>query len=176
MRIAPGKECNYCESAKIQKHCKSVGRKGEEEMDYDCHEALKLENQLCFPLYAAARDVIARYTPFLKPLGITYTQYLVFLVLWEKDGIPVGEICEKLRLDNGTLSPLLKKMQLQGFIEKHRSEKDDRIVVVSLTAKGKDLFEEAKDIPLKMAGCIKFPPDKAKQLYDLLYELLDLRA
>ncbi len=141
-------------------------------MEYDYHEALKLENQLCFPLYAAARDVIARYTPLLKPLGITYTQYLVFLVLWEKDGIPVGEICEKLRLDNGTLSPLLKKMQAGGYIEKHRSAEDDRVVVISLTQKGKDLFDEAKEIPLKLAGCIKFPPDKAKQLYDLLYELL----
>ena len=74
-------------------------------------DPLKLENQLCFPLYAAARNVISLYTPRLKPLGITYTQYLVFLVLWERDGRTVGELCEKLMLDNGTLSPLLKKMQ-----------------------------------------------------------------
>ena len=72
---------------------------------------MKLSNQLCFPLYAAARNVTAMYTPYLKPLGLTYTQYIVFLVLWEKDGVTVGELCEKLVLDNGTLSPLLKKMQ-----------------------------------------------------------------
>ena len=141
-------------------------------MEFDYQETLKLENQLCFPLYAAARSVVSLYTPYLKPLGLTYTQYIVFLVLWEKDGIPVGEICEKLRLHNGTLSPLLKKMQAGGYIEKHRSAEDDRVVVISLTQKGKDLFDEAKEIPLKLAGCIKFPPDKAKQLYDLLYELL----
>ncbi|MBR3263379.1 MAG: MarR family transcriptional regulator, partial [Lachnospiraceae bacterium] len=79
-------------------------------MEYDYKEAMKLDHQLCFPLYAAARNVINLYTPHLKPFGLTYTQYLVFLVLWEKDGIPVGEICEKLMLDNGTISPLLKKM------------------------------------------------------------------
>ena len=145
-------------------------------VDYNYQEAMKLSNQLCFPLYAAARSVINLYTPYLKPLGLTYTQYIVFLVLWERKTATVGELCETLMLDNGTLTPLLKKMQAAGFIDRRRSEKDDRIVVVSLTAKGKDLFEEAKDIPLKMAGCIKFPPDKAKQLYDLLYELLDLRA
>ena len=76
-------------------------------MEYDYHEAMKLTNQLCFPLYAASRQVISLYTPWLKPLGLTYTQYIVFLALWEKDGIPVGELCEKLMLDNGTLSPLL---------------------------------------------------------------------
>ena len=76
-------------------------------------EAMKLSNQLCFPLYAAARSVISLYTPLLKPLGLTYTQYLVFLVLWEKDGLPVGEICDKLMLDSGTLSPLLKKMEIK---------------------------------------------------------------
>ena len=76
-------------------------------MSHDYHEAMKLDNQLCFPLYAAARKVTNLYTPHLKPLGLTYTQYIVFLVLWEHDGIPVGEICDRLMLDNGTLSPLL---------------------------------------------------------------------
>ena len=83
-------------------------------MDYDYKEAMKLDNQLCFPLYAAARRVTSLYAPQLNPLGLTYTQYLVFLVLWEKDGIPVGEICERLMLDNGTVSPLLKKMEKAG--------------------------------------------------------------
>ena len=142
-------------------------------MKYDYHEALKLKNQLCFPLYAASRNVIQLYTPILKELDLTYTQYLVFLVLWEKDGIPVGEIGEKLMLDNGTLSPLLKKMQQTGYIEKERSAEDDRVVVITLTEKGRDLMEKAKDVPLKVSSCISLDPEKAKLLYELLYELLD---
>ena len=94
-------------------------------MDYNYREAMKLENQLCFPLYAAARTITNLYTPYLKPLGLTYTQYLVFLVLWEQDGITVSEICKKLMLDSGTLSPLLKKMQQSGYVtlmsHEHRS-------------------------------------------------------
>ena len=144
-------------------------------MEYDYHETMKLADQLCFPLYAASRNVISLYTPWLKPLGLTYTQYIVFLVLWEKDGITVGEICERLMLDNGTLSPLLKKMQESGYVEKKRSEADDRIVVITLTEEGKALQEKAKDIPGKVAGCIDLPPEKARQLYSLLYELLDSR-
>ncbi len=142
-------------------------------MEYDYHEAMKLANQLCFPLYAASRNVISLYTPWLKPLGLTYTQYIVFLVLWEKDGITVGEICDKLLLDNGTLSPLLKKMQQAGYVERKRSEEDDRVVVVTLTEAGRALQEKAKDVPGKVAGCIDLTPEKAGQLYSLLYELLD---
>ena len=142
-------------------------------MDFDLREAMKLENQLCFPLYAAARHVTSLYTPFLKPLGLTYTQYIVFLVLWEKDGVPVGEICEKLMLDNGTVSPLLKKMEQNGYIQRSRSTTDDRVVIITLTEKGKDLQNEALDIPLKVGSCVHLPLEKGKQLYDLLYELLD---
>ena len=109
----------------------------------------------------------------LKPLGLTYTQYIVFLVLWEKDGISVSEIGEKLMLDNGTLSPLLKKMEQTGYITRERSREDERVVVISLTEEGKTLQEKAKDIPLKAAACVSLPPEKAKMLYDLLYELLD---
>ena len=142
-------------------------------MQYDYREAMKLENQLCFPLYAAARSVTGLYTPFLKPLGLTYTQYIVFLVLWEKDGISVGEICEKLMLDSGTLTPLLKKMQNAGYVERKRSENDDRVVVIKLTEKGRALQMQAKDIPLNVASCLKLPTEKAKELYALLYELLE---
>ncbi len=142
-------------------------------MEYDYHEAMKLANQFCFPLYAASRNVISLYSPWLKPLGLTYTQYIVFLVLWEKDGITVGEICDKLMLDNGTLSPLLKKMQQAGYVERKRSEADDRVVVITLTEEGKALQEKAKDVPGKVAGCIDLPPEKAQRLYSLLYELLD---
>ena len=141
-------------------------------MKYDYHEAMKLDNQLCFPLYAAARNVTALYTPWLRPLGLTYTQYITFLVLWEKDGISVSEIGSRLMLDNGTLSPMLKKMEKEGYIERNRSKEDDRVVIVSLTRKGRDLQEKAKEIPEKVGGCIDFPAEKAKKLHDLLYELL----
>ena len=142
-------------------------------MDYDFHEAMKLGNQLCFPLYAASRNVISLYTPYLKPLGLTYTQYITLLALWEKDGITVGELCGKLMLDNGTLSPLLKKMQQEGLLERTRSEEDERVVVITLTEEGRALKEKAKDIPVRVAGCIDLPPEKAMMLYSLLYELLE---
>jgi len=142
-------------------------------MDYDYHEAMKLTHQLCFPLYAAARHVTNLYTPWLKPLGLTYTQYIVFLVLWEKDGISVTEIGEKLMLDNGTLSPLLKKMEQNGYVERRRCRKDDRIVEITLTDAGKALQEKAKDVPGNVAGCIDLSLEKAQTLYGLLYELLE---
>jgi len=141
-------------------------------MSYDYHETMKLANQLCFPLYAAARNVTGLYTPWLKPLGLTYTQYIVFLVLWEKDGISVSEIGEKLMLDNGTLSPLLKKMEKAGYIQRRRCREDDRVVEITLTQEGRALQEKAREIPVKVAGCIDLPEEKAKQLYGLLYELL----
>ena len=142
-------------------------------MGYDYKEAMRLSNQLCFPLYAASRNVISLYTPHLKPLGLTYTQYIVLLVLWEKDGITVGELCDRLCLDNGTLSPLLKKMQEAGYIERNRSAEDDRVVLISLTLEGKALQEKAKGVPEKVASCIDLPPEKGRLLYELLYELLD---
>ena len=144
-------------------------------MDRDYREAMKLANQLCFPLYAAARNVTGLYTPWLKPLGLTYTQYIVFLVLWEKDGISVSEIGEQLMLDNGTLSPLLKKLEQAGYIERRRSREDDRVVEITLTEEGRALQEKAKDVPSRVAGCIDLPPEKAQTLYALLYELLDNR-
>ncbi len=142
-------------------------------MEYDYHEAMRLSHQLCFPLYAAARNITGLYTPWLNPLGITYTQYLVFLVLWEKDDVSVSEIGAQLMLDNGTLSPLLKKLEKTGYIERHRDPEDDRVVRITLTKEGKTLQERAKDIPAKVAGCVNLPMEKAQQLYTLLYELLD---
>ncbi len=138
----------------------------------DYKELMKLENQMCFPLYAAARSVTSLYTPWLKELGITYTQYITFLVLWEKDGITVGEICERLMLDNGTVSPLLKKMEKAGYITRSRSTEDDRVVVITLTEQGRAMQGKAKDIPEKVGGCIDLSPEKAIKLYELLYELL----
>ena len=141
-------------------------------MEYAYHEAMKLQNQLCFPLYAAARAVTNLYTPYLKPLGLTYTQYLVLLVLWERDGLTVGEICEKLMLDNGTLSPLLKKMEQAGQVTRQRSRQDERVVIITLTEAGRALQEQAKDIPRQVGSCIALSPEKAQTLHTLLYELL----
>ena len=142
-------------------------------VDYNYLEAMKLSNQLCFPLYAAARRVTTLYTPYLKPLGLTYTQYIVFLALWEKKALTVGELCDTLMLDNGTLTPLLKKMQTAGYIDRRRSEKDERVVIISLTESGKKLQLLAKDIPFKVGSCIDLTPEKAQTLYELLYELLN---
>ena len=136
-------------------------------------ELLKLENQLCFPLYAAARKVTNLYTPFFKPLGITYTQYIVFLVLWEKKEVTVGDLGRRLYLDNGTLTPLLKKLEENGYIARTRSKKDERVVTVSITQKGMDLKEKAADIPIKAGSCISLSPEEAAGLYTLLYKILD---
>ena len=141
-------------------------------MEHEYPDALKLASQLCFPLYAASRSVTGLYTPWLRPLGLTYTQYIVFLALWENDGLTVTQICEKLMLDNGTLSPLLKKMEQAGDLERRRSRRDDRVVEVTLTQAGWALKEKVKDIPGKVAGCIDLPPEKAQALYALLYELM----
>lgn len=140
---------------------------------YDSDEALKLENQLCFPLYAASRKIVSAYTPYLKPLGITYTQYITFMVLWEEDGLFVGDICTRLRLDNGTLTPLLKKMEKQGFVVRRRDETDERKVRVFLTDEGRAMKERVRDIPRKVGSCVDLNTEEARTLYRLLYKLLD---
>ena len=142
-------------------------------LSYDPDEALKLDNQLCFPLYAASRKITGAYTPYLKPLGITYTQYITFMVLWEHDNIPVHDICARLHLDNGTMTPLLKKMEEQGYITRRRDGSDERRVLICLTDAGRAMKEKAKDIPLKIGSCIRIQPDEARTLYRILYEILD---
>ena len=141
-----------------------------EEKIYD--EMLKLDNQLCFPLYAASRQVVSLYTPYLKELGLTYTQYIVFLVLWETDGIPVGELGRRLYLDNGTLTPLLKKLEAAGYLTRSRDTADERVVIVSLTDEGRVMKEKAKEIPLKIGTCIRLTEEEAKGLYTVLYKIL----
>ena len=140
------------------------------DIDYD--DIMKLDNQLCFPLYAAARQVVSLYTPYLKELGLTYTQYIVFLVLWESDGIPVGELGRRLYLDNGTLTPLLKKLETAGYLTRARDSRDERVVTVTLTEEGRALRQRAKEIPLKIGSCIKLTEQEALGLYTLLYKLL----
>ena len=141
-------------------------------MEYDYHEAMKLENQLCFPLYAAARKITGLYTPHLKPLDLTYTQYIVLLVLWEGHEITVGELCRRLYLDSGTISPLLKKLESAGYVVRTRTKEDERVVEIRLTEAGIALQEAVKNIPTEVGSCVKLPPEKAGTLYALLYELL----
>ena len=136
------------------------------------YDQLKLSNQLCFPLYAAARKIVNAYTPLFRDLGLTYTQYIVFMVLWEEDGLPVGTLCRRLFLDSGTLTPLLKKMEAQGWIQRKRSETDERVVEVFLTEAGWQMRERVAEIPAAVASCISLSPDQAKELYVLLYDVL----
>lgn len=138
----------------------------------ETYPQLLLENQLCFPLYAAARRVINAYTPYLKPLGLTYTQYIVFLCLWEHGESTMGELCGRLRLDNGTLTPLIKKMEREGYVLRGRDPEDERVVRVRLTEQGWRMRETVQDIPARVSGCVRMQPADAKQLYDLLYKLM----
>ncbi len=140
---------------------------------YNPDEALRLENQLCFPLYACARMVVGQYTPFLKPLGITYTQYLVLLLLWAEDGQSVGVLCDRLYLDSGTLTPMLKKMEEKHLVERRRCRDDERVVRIWLTEEGRKLKEKAAAIPLQVGSCIKISPEEAKTLYTLLYRTME---
>ena len=135
---------------------------------------LQLSSQLCFPLYACARKVISEYTPLLKPFGLTYTQYIVLLALWEDEGKEkVGDVCHKLYLDCGTMTPMLKKMEENGWITRRRCKADERCVYVELTEKGWALRDEVKDIPAKLGKCISLPPEEAYELYRLLHKLLE---
>ena len=133
---------------------------------------LALENQLCFPLYACARKVVAMYTPFFKPLGITYTQYIVFLVLWEQDGVSVHELGEKLYLDSGTLTPLLKKMESAGYVRRERRKDDERVTMIYLTDEGRAMREKCEPIPMQLGKCVPMDRDDAIQLRALLNKLL----
>ena len=139
----------------------------------DTYEQLKLKNQICFPLYACSRKIVNAYTPYLKPLGLTYTQYLVFMVLWEKKEATVGELGSTLFLDAGTLSPLLKKLEKEGLIFRTHPENDERVTSIKLTDKGEELKEKCKDIPLEMAkNGTSLIADEAKELYMILYKFL----
>ncbi len=136
------------------------------------YDSLKLENQLCFPLYAAAKEVVRVYRPYLDNLNLTYTQYITMMVLWQEKEISVKALGEKLFLDSGTLTPLLKSMEQKGYLRRHRSEKDERVLLVSLTKEGEELKKNAVSVPQSVGSCIKLKPEEAMQLYRLLYKLL----
>lgn len=138
------------------------------------YEQLLLKNQVCFPLYACGRKVIGRYTPLLKPLGLTYTQYIVMMVLWEKGSVNVGQLGAMLYLDAGTLTPLLKRLEKAGLVTRERSKEDERITIVSITPEGEKLKKKCKDIPAKIADeGVPLTEKEMKELYRLLYKILD---
>ncbi len=136
------------------------------------YDSLKLKNQLCFPLYAASREILRKYTPFLKELNLTYTQYIVMMVMWEEKSLTVGDLGKKLYLDTGTLSPLLKAMEEKGLLVRSRKKDDERVVTVSITPKGAALREKAVSVPAEIGKCISLSPEEAKVLYGILYKLI----
>lgn len=136
------------------------------------NERLKLENQICFPLYACAKEVVRAYTPLLEPWGLTYTQYIAMMVLWEHKSISVKELGKLLFLDSGTLTPMLKKMERNGWLCRERSHDDERVVIISITDIGEALQEKVADVPVKMAQCVKLDNEEAMQLYVLLHKMM----
>lgn len=136
------------------------------------YDALKLENQLCFPLYAASKEIIKKYTPLLKEIDLTYTQYIAMMVLWENREISVKKLGEYLFLDSGTLTPLLKSLEKKGFVSRKRSEEDERVLLVSVTENGMELREAALKIPQEISSCVGIEPEEAAELYRILYKLL----
>lgn len=136
-------------------------------------DLLKLENQLCFPLYACAKEVVKQYKPFLDEIDLTYTQYITMMVMWEKKSLNVKALGKCLYLDSGTLTPLLKKLEKQGLIKRERSMEDERNLIVTITKKGEELKEKAIEIPYKIGDCVKIPPEDGKVLYRILYSILD---
>lgn len=137
------------------------------------YDALKLENQLCFPLYACSKEVVKLYRPFLDALNLTYTQYIAMMVLWEHKKLNVKELGEKLFLDSGTLTPVLKSLEAKGFLIRSRSEEDERVLNVELTDAGWALRDAALDVPAKVNAGIKLNAGEVVQLYELLYKVLD---
>ena len=139
----------------------------------DSYEILKLDSQLCFPLYAVSREVVKRYKPFLDEIDLTYTQYITMMVLWEERKLLVKELGAKLFLDSGTLTPVLNALEKKGHVLRKRSETDKRDMYVILTEQGLALREQAAGIPAKMGACLAIPPDDAMTLYRILHEMMD---
>ena len=139
----------------------------------DKYDSLKLENQLCFPLYAASREIVKLYYPYLTKLGITYTQYITLMVMWDAKSISSKELGKKLFLDSGTLTPLLKELEKKGFVTRTRSKDDERNLIVEITDVGMALRDQALEVPMMVSGCISLPPDEAVTLYKTLYKILD---
>lgn len=138
----------------------------------DRYAALRLENQLCFPLYACAKEIVKAYKPFLEELGLTYTQYITMMVLWEHKELRVKEVGERLFLDSSTLTPLLKRLEEKGYVMRRRSERDGRDVFAAITPAGEALREQALTVPQRLAACVQLEPEKGAVLYGTLYEII----
>ncbi|MCR5156618.1 MAG: MarR family transcriptional regulator [Butyrivibrio sp.] len=136
------------------------------------YETLKLGNQLCFPLYACSKEIIRKYKPYLDEIDLTYTQYITMMVLWEQKSLNVKTLGEKLYLDSGTLTPVLKKLESKGYITRERSNEDERNLLVTITEEGEKLRERALSIPPAMGSCVKLSAEESKLLYDLLYKII----
>ena len=134
----------------------------------DRYESIRLKNQLCFPLYACSKEVIRKYREPLEKLGLTYTQYVVMMVLWEDGGMTEGDLGKRVYLDSGTLAPLLKRMEKQGVINRVRPDDNERKLFISLTPKGEAMKEQALDVPKAMNGCIDLSENELKDLKRLL--------
>lgn len=143
-------------------------------MEQKNYDSLKLSHQLCFPLYACARETIKLYTPHLDKLGLTYTQYITMMVLWEQKSLTAKELGRILYLDSGTLTPLLKKLEAKHLLTRKRSETDERNLIVSVTPEGEALRDEALHIPETMAKCVNLDHDERLALYHMLYKLLEI--
>lgn len=141
-------------------------------MDSSKYDVLKLKYQLCFPLYASAKEVVRRYRPYLDELNLTYTQYITMMVLWEERKLSVKALGEKLYLDSGTLTPVLKSLEAKGYVERSRSEQDERVLIVKITEDGDSLKEKAVNIPQKIASCVNLNAEEAIQLHSLLQKIL----
>ena len=138
----------------------------------DNYDVIKLENQLCFPLYACSKEIVKRYTPYLEEIGLTYTQYITMLAMWEKEKMTVKALGEVLYLDSGTLTPVLKKLEQKGYVSRSRDEKDERVLNVTLTKEGEALKEKAVEIPAKIGGCIQLSVEEAVTLHQTLQKIL----
>ncbi len=138
---------------------------------YDC---LRLENQLCFPLYACSKEIVRRYRPFLDALDLTYTQYITMMAMWEYGSMSVKKLGSMLYLDSGTLTPLLKKLEDKDYITRRRDPEDDRVVIVSVTEEGLALRDRALSVPESMASCIRLPAEDAVELQKALAKLMDI--
>ncbi len=136
------------------------------------YDALKLGNQLCFPLYVCSKEIVKRYKPFLDKIGLTYTQYITMMAMWEHEELSVKELGELLFLDSGTLTPVLKTLEKKGFLSRKRSSEDERILIVTLTESGTELKEQALEVPFKMQGCISIEEKDAADLYRILHKMM----
>ena len=141
-------------------------------MTQKCNEALRLQNQLCFPLYACSREIIKKYHPLLEQADLTYTQYVTMMVLWEKKTISVKELGKRLYLDSGTLTPVLKALEAKGFLTRQRSHEDERKLIVSVTEKGEALTDTVASVPEQVGCQVNLTPEEAAMLYGLLYKML----